>query len=128
LNFNRNAVTAVDSVERALEVLEMVIYKFDHIISLLFCLFLFINCISNGERGFILQQQPSVDMIITDYCMPEMTGYELLRRVKVSSYSILKPSKTKFYKMLTHFSFISLNLLRYFCMVWFINGCRDQES
>ncbi|KAJ4776365.1 Two-component response regulator ORR6 [Rhynchospora pubera] len=46
------AVTAVDSAERALEVLEM---------------------------------EPNVNMIITDYCMPEMNGYELLRRVEVSA-------------------------------------------
>lgn len=28
-------------------------------------------------------QVSNVNMIITDYCMPGMTGYELLKRVKV---------------------------------------------
>ena len=28
-------------------------------------------------------QEPNVSMIITDYWMPEMTGYELLKKVKV---------------------------------------------
>ncbi|KAF3341249.1 two-component response regulator ARR4-like protein [Carex littledalei] len=52
LRKSKYRVTAVDSAERALEILEM---------------------------------EPSVDMIITDYCMPEMNGYELLRKVKESS-------------------------------------------
>ena len=30
----------------------------------------------------ILQKQ-EINLIITDYCMPEMTGYDLLKRVKV---------------------------------------------
>jgi CheY-like chemotaxis protein len=29
-------------------------------------------------------QEPNVSMIITDYWMPEMTGYELLKKVKVT--------------------------------------------
>ncbi|KAL4186216.1 hypothetical protein AMTRI_Chr09g13070 [Amborella trichopoda] len=29
-------------------------------------------------------ENPKVNMIITDYCMPEMTGYDLLKRVKES--------------------------------------------
>jgi CheY-like chemotaxis protein len=29
-------------------------------------------------------QEPNVSMIITDYWMPEMTGYELLKKVKVA--------------------------------------------
>ncbi|KAL2636384.1 hypothetical protein R1flu_007863 [Riccia fluitans] len=32
-----------------------------------------------NSKGF------QVDLVITDYCMPEMTGYELLKRVKGSS-------------------------------------------
>ncbi|KAJ4786273.1 Two-component response regulator [Rhynchospora pubera] len=31
------------------------------------------------------QQEIEVNLIITDYCMPEMTGYDLLKRVKASS-------------------------------------------
>ncbi|XP_042503220.1 two-component response regulator ORR3-like isoform X2 [Macadamia integrifolia] len=30
-------------------------------------------------------QEPKVNMIITDYCMPEMTGFDLLKIVKESS-------------------------------------------
>jgi two-component response regulator (ARR-A family) len=30
-----------------------------------------------------LVQEVGVNLIITDYCMPGMTGYDLLRRVKV---------------------------------------------
>ncbi|CAI0552308.1 unnamed protein product [Linum tenue] len=30
------------------------------------------------------QQQKQVDLIITDYCMPGMTGYQLLKRIKES--------------------------------------------
>nr|GMD69194.1 two-component response regulator ARR17 [Ipomoea batatas] len=30
-------------------------------------------------------QQSKVNLIITDYCMPGMTGYDLLKRVKGSS-------------------------------------------
>ena len=28
-------------------------------------------------------QEQAVDMVLTDYCMPEMTGYDLLKAVKV---------------------------------------------
>ncbi|XP_010672987.2 two-component response regulator ARR9 isoform X2 [Beta vulgaris subsp. vulgaris] len=31
------------------------------------------------------QQEVEVNLIITDYCMPEMTGYDLLKKVKESS-------------------------------------------
>jgi two-component response regulator (ARR-A family) len=31
------------------------------------------------------QDGDNVHMIITDYCMPEMSGYELLKRVKESA-------------------------------------------
>lgn len=32
---------------------------------------------------YISIQEPNVGMIITDYWMPEMTGYDLLKKVKV---------------------------------------------
>lgn len=32
-----------------------------------------------------MQDHRSVHMIITDYCMPEMSGYDLLKRVKESA-------------------------------------------
>lgn len=31
-----------------------------------------------------VNQGPKIDLIVTDYCMPEMTGYELLKKVKVN--------------------------------------------
>ncbi|KAH6772189.1 response regulator 9 [Perilla frutescens var. frutescens] len=31
-------------------------------------------------------QEVEVNLVITDYCMPEMTGYDLLRKIKESSY------------------------------------------
>ncbi|KAL4189976.1 hypothetical protein AMTRI_Chr08g168180 [Amborella trichopoda] len=34
---------------------------------------------------FILFQDLKVNLIITDYCMPGMTGYELLKTIKESS-------------------------------------------
>jgi YesN/AraC family two-component response regulator len=33
-------------------------------------------------RGVCLQGQ-AIDMVLTDYCMPEMTGYDLLKAIKV---------------------------------------------
>ncbi|KAH9323405.1 hypothetical protein KI387_018044, partial [Taxus chinensis] len=55
-------VTTVDSGTRALEFLGL---GNDH------------NTVNNNEL--------EVNMIITDYCMPGMTGYELLKRIKESS-------------------------------------------
>jgi two-component response regulator (ARR-A family) len=28
-------------------------------------------------------QELTVDIVLTDYCMPEMTGYDLLKAIKV---------------------------------------------
>ncbi|GLJ32447.1 hypothetical protein SUGI_0652890 [Cryptomeria japonica] len=55
-------VTTVDSGRRALELLGL---ADDH------------SAANNNEL--------KVNMIITDYCMPGMTGYELLKRIKESS-------------------------------------------
>jgi len=38
---------------------------------------------SNHVSASLLLQEIDVNLIITDYCMPGMTGYDLLRRVKV---------------------------------------------
>ncbi|KAF3794951.1 Two-component response regulator [Nymphaea thermarum] len=60
LRFSSYKVTAVDSAKQALEILGL------------------------GDKSS--QNDVSVNMIITDYCMPEMTGYDLLKRLKESSY------------------------------------------
>ncbi|XP_078442759.1 two-component response regulator ORR3-like [Wolffia australiana] len=54
-------VTTVDSGKRALELLGV------------------------GKENTAVSKSPNVNMIITDYCMPGMTGYELLKVVKESS-------------------------------------------
>mgnify|MGYP003701965203 CR=1 FL=1 len=38
----------------------------------------------NVKLVCVMMQDRNVHMIITDYCMPEMTGFDLLKRVKVS--------------------------------------------
>ena len=66
-------VTAVDSGSKALE-------------------FLGLNNNEDEQRNSILasvspddHQDVEVNLIITDYCMPGMTGYDLLRKIKESS-------------------------------------------
>ncbi|KAF8702751.1 hypothetical protein HU200_032581 [Digitaria exilis] len=45
-----------------------------------------VTAVDSGKRALeLLGSEPNVSMIITDYCMPEMTGYELLKKVKESS-------------------------------------------
>ena len=34
----------------------------------------------------LFHQAADVNLILTDYCMPEMTGYDLLKRVKVTCF------------------------------------------
>jgi response regulator RpfG family c-di-GMP phosphodiesterase len=41
--------------------------------------------------SWFLLQEPNVSLIITDYWMPEMTGYELLKKVKVICSTSKKP-------------------------------------
>ncbi|KAJ3672284.1 hypothetical protein LUZ60_007005 [Juncus effusus] len=44
-----------------------------------------VTTVDSAERALeVLESEPSFNMIITDYCMPEMNGYELLRRIKES--------------------------------------------
>nr|CAB3447299.1 unnamed protein product [Digitaria exilis] len=46
----------------------------------------FLTAVESGKRALeLLGKEPDVSMIITDYWMPEMTGYELLKKVKESS-------------------------------------------
>ena len=35
-----------------------------------------------SDIGIVLQEL-TVDIVLTDYCMPEMTGYDLLKAIKV---------------------------------------------
>ncbi|XP_074561068.1 two-component response regulator ORR5-like isoform X1 [Curcuma longa] len=45
-----------------------------------------VTAVDSGKKALeLLGMEPNVNMIITDYWMPEMTGYELLKRVKESS-------------------------------------------
>ncbi|RRT47311.1 hypothetical protein B296_00022180 [Ensete ventricosum] len=45
-----------------------------------------VTAVDSGKRALeLLGLKKDVSMIITDYWMPEMTGYELLKRVKESS-------------------------------------------
>ncbi|KAG8071538.1 hypothetical protein GUJ93_ZPchr0006g44991 [Zizania palustris] len=45
-----------------------------------------VTAVDSGKRALeLLGSEPNVSMIITDYWMPEMTGYELLKKVKVYS-------------------------------------------
>ncbi|XP_074558429.1 two-component response regulator ORR5-like isoform X1 [Curcuma longa] len=46
-----------------------------------------VTAVDSGKKALELlgMQEPNVNMIITDYWMPEMTGYELLKRVKESN-------------------------------------------
>ncbi|KAI5014107.1 hypothetical protein ZWY2020_055497 [Hordeum vulgare] len=45
-----------------------------------------VTAVDSGKRALeLLRSEANVSMIITDYWMPEMTGYELLKKVKESS-------------------------------------------
>uniref|UniRef100_A0A0D9VN11 Response regulatory domain-containing protein n=1 Tax=Leersia perrieri TaxID=77586 RepID=A0A0D9VN11_9ORYZ len=45
-----------------------------------------VTTVDSGKRALeILSLDRNVHMIITDYCMPEMTGFDLLKRVKESA-------------------------------------------
>ncbi|KAH7653337.1 two-component response regulator ARR-A family protein [Dioscorea alata] len=45
-----------------------------------------VTTVDSGKRALeLLGLESDVNMIITDYWMPEMTGYELLKKVKESS-------------------------------------------
>ncbi|GJN26986.1 hypothetical protein PR202_gb14959 [Eleusine coracana subsp. coracana] len=45
-----------------------------------------VTAVDSGKRALeLLGSEPNVSMIITDYWMPEMTGYELLKKVKESA-------------------------------------------
>ncbi|XP_074352831.1 two-component response regulator ARR9-like [Apium graveolens] len=66
-------VTAVDSGSKALEFLEL--HEDDEQISP-----------NEAFTSPINQQEMAVNLIITDYCMPGMTGYDLLKKIKESPF------------------------------------------
>lgn len=46
-----------------------------------------VTVVDSAKRALeLLGLEPDVKMIITDYCMPEMTGFDLLKKVKQSSH------------------------------------------
>uniref|UniRef100_A0A5B7B3X1 Putative Type-a response regulator n=1 Tax=Davidia involucrata TaxID=16924 RepID=A0A5B7B3X1_DAVIN len=61
-------VTTVDSGSKALEFLGL--HEDDQI---------------NPNQPSVYHQEVQVNLIITDYCMPGMTGYDLLKKIKESS-------------------------------------------
>ncbi|KAG6601130.1 Two-component response regulator ORR9, partial [Cucurbita argyrosperma subsp. sororia] len=67
-------VTAVDSGSKALELLGLVRERNGSIHS----------PFSPENHNHQHHQEIEVNLIITDYCMPEMTGYDLLRKIKES--------------------------------------------
>jgi two-component response regulator (ARR-A family) len=56
-------------------------------------------------------QEANVSMIITDYWMPEMTGYELLKKVKVMPHDNMQPFSLS--KSITNHTCISKSSLQY---------------
>ncbi|TYK09311.1 two-component response regulator ORR9-like [Cucumis melo var. makuwa] len=44
-----------------------------------------VTAVDSGSKALeLLGLEIEVNLIITDYCMPEMTGYDLLRKIKAS--------------------------------------------
>ncbi|KAJ7965153.1 Two-component response regulator [Quillaja saponaria] len=41
--------------------------------------------LGNDQQNILKGNEPKVNMVITDYCMPGMTGYDLLKKIKESS-------------------------------------------
>lgn len=74
----------------------------------------------------LILQEIEVNLIITDYCMPEMTGYDLLRKIKASFFFFFSRHRLNFlvgfllFKPFFLFSLL-LNLKRKF-PIWF---CRN---
>uniref|UniRef100_A0A1D1XMP1 Two-component response regulator ARR8 n=1 Tax=Anthurium amnicola TaxID=1678845 RepID=A0A1D1XMP1_9ARAE len=43
----------------------------------------------NSLSDSACNQEIEVNLVITDYCMPGMTGYDLLKKIKVSIYRVV---------------------------------------
>ncbi|XP_066393892.1 two-component response regulator ORR5-like isoform X1 [Miscanthus floridulus] len=83
LRRSKYRVTAVDSGKRALEILGSVTALLPD--ALFACLCSDFHLADEHCLFLCTIQEPNVSMIITDYWMPEMTGYDLLKKVKESS-------------------------------------------
>lgn len=59
--------------------------------------------------GVCLQEQ-AVDMVLTDYCMPEMTGYDLLKAIKVYLFLFLKKKRKRY----TYFFFFHICVVSHY--------------
>ena len=76
-----------------------------HTFSNFFYLLLEFLCFQNGylNKSVCDLQEQTIDMVLTDYCMPEMTGYDLLKAIKVNH-----PHKTTSFLLLA--CVVSFNL------------------
>lgn len=64
-------VTAVDSGKKAMELLRLMMGQQQKP--------------GSGAAAAANEQELTVDIVLTDYCMPEMTGYDLLKAIKALS-------------------------------------------
>jgi hypothetical protein len=55
-------------------------------------------------------QEQAVDMVLTDYCMPEMTGYDLLKAIKVLTTYLPRCKKQD--QSLRHFMYVCVSVSR----------------
>jgi len=121
LKFVEITVTTVDSATKALKFLGLVEDEFrtfepsiaseihqvqfsNKFYILYIYIYIYIMWVSlNWWLIQLLMQDVDVNLIITDYCMPGMTGYDLLRKIKVR---LLGYFSKNFLRSLCHFFFL----------------------